>query len=151
MSKINNNRSGRDFFSQSKKQYGEEFLKYMNARELQFKSAQIFRQMAKGQVDVVENGKYFLEPQFLEACLITANSKYTLHSISRDGVSLLVNTLVSQGVKVSPDINSVLDFHTRATEAYLEILNTMNIINNSGNTDCLIPMIQKLSNYRNYI
>lgn len=147
----NSNKGGRDFFSQSKKQYGEDFLKYMNARDLQFKSAQIFRQMSKGQVDVIENGKYFLEPQLLEACLVTANSKYMLHSISRDGVNMLVNNLVNQGVKVSTDINSVLDFHIRAAEAYSAILNAMNIINNMGTTDCLIPLVQKLSNYRNYI
>ena len=63
------NANGRDFFSQSKKQYGDDFLRYMNARDLQLKAPQIFRQMAKGQINVVENGKYFLDRTFLEACM----------------------------------------------------------------------------------
>lgn len=146
-----NNSKGKDFFSQSKKLYGEEFLNYMNARDLQFKATQVFRQLARGQVDVIENGKYFLQPQFLEACIVAANSKYTLHSISRDGVQMLINSLIAQNMKVSNDMNSVFDFHTRATEAYGCILNTLNIINTMGNTDSLIPLVQSLSNYRNYI
>ena len=145
------NANGKDFFSQAKKQYGEDFLRYINARDLQFKAPLIFRQMSKGQINVVENGHYFLDPVFLEACMIAANSKLSLHSISRDGVDLLARNLINSNMQISNDVNAVLDFHTRASEAYGEILNALNSINNTMNTDCLLPLVSKLNNYRNYI
>lgn len=145
------NANGKDFFSQSKKQYGDDFLRYMNARDLQFKAPLIFRQMAKGQINVVENGHYFLDPTFLEACIIAANSKCTFHSISRDGVDLLIRTVMANNAQITNEMNAVLDFHVRAAEAYSEILNALNNINNTMNTDCLLPLVNKLSNYRNYI
>lgn len=145
------NTNGRDFFSQSKKQYGDDFLRYMNARDLQLKAPQIFRQMAKGQINVVENGKYFLDRTFLEACMIAANSKYVLHSISRDGVDLLIKNMISNNAQITNDMNAVFDFHLRSAEAYGEILNALNIINNTMTTDCLLPLVSRLANYRNYI
>ena len=52
-------KDGNDFFSQMKKQYGENFLDYIDSRQLEFKSIQIFRQMARGKINLEENSHYF--------------------------------------------------------------------------------------------
>ena len=74
-----------------------------------------------------------------------------MHSISRDGVDLLIRNVIANNAQVTNDMNAVLDFHVRSSEAYGEILNALNIINNTMTTDCLLPLVSKLANYRNYI
>ena len=67
------------------------------------------------------------------------------------GVELLIKNMISNNAQITNDMNAVFDFHQRSSEAYGEILNALNIINNTMTTDCLLPLVSRLANYRIYI
>lgn len=54
----------------------EDFVRFLKPEQIQ-KSAKerIFREMARGQIDYVEFGKYFVDSKFLENLIIAANNE----------------------------------------------------------------------------
>jgi hypothetical protein len=148
MAKKNNNNN---FFTQMRSQYGENFLNYLDPKTLQSRSIQIFRQMSRGQIDIEENGRYFLDPKLMEASLIAIDGKVILHSISADGVRLLQDHLRQNNGIVGQDIISVGEHHARAAQGYSMIQAALNYINQSKDLSVLIGLVANLSGYRNYI
>lgn len=146
MAKKNNN-----FFIQMKSQFGENFLNFIDSRSLQIKSLQIFRQMARGQVDVAENGKYFLDERLMQASLIAIEGKIRFHAISGDGVEALQEKLRAKGTPADANIISVGEYHKRSFEGYTLIRNTLLIINQTRDLSVLLTLVSNLSKYRDYI
>lgn len=137
MARRNNN-----FFIQMREQYGENFLNFIDSRSLQLKSLQIFRQMARGQVNVTEEGKYFLDERFLQACIIAIKNKKEFYDISAAGVGTLFQ---------DSTVAAVLDYHTRASEGYNLIYNILLSINQTRDLSLLLTLVANLSKYRDYI
>ena len=147
MAKRNNN----NFFIQMRTQYGENFLQFIDSRSLQLKSLQIFRQIARGQVNVQEEGKYFLDQRLLQACLFSVSNKKEFYEISADGVTALDEKIRSTGQATGATVAAVLDYHTRAAEGYNLIYNTLLIINQTRDLSVLLTLAANLSKYRDYI
>lgn len=147
MAKRNNN----NFFIQMRTQYGENFLQFIDSRSLQLKSLQIFRQIARGQVNVQEEGKYFLDQRLLQACLFSVSNKKEFYEISADGVTALDEKIRSTGQATGATVAAVLDYHIRAAEGYNLIYNTLLIINQTRDLSVLLTLAANLSKYRDYI
>ena len=48
----NNKRKGNDYFSQAIQQFGENFLAYKTARDLEMDAVKIFRGLARGNINI---------------------------------------------------------------------------------------------------
>ena len=149
--KNNNKKKNNDYFSQAIQQFGENFLAYKTARDLEMDAVKIFRGLARGNINIDRYGCYFLDQQLLHACLQTAYSKSTLYNISYAGVNMLKDSIFASGQ--TPDINiiTILDYHKKSAEAYNIILNGLNNVSNTGDINYLICMANSLADYRNYI
>lgn len=140
-----------NFFDQSKKQFGENFLNFMDSRTLQLKSAQIFRQLSRGQINVEDNAQYFLNPQLMEAMLLSSKNKYDLFSISANGLQYQQIDLANKGVELDSKCLAVMEYNKTCAQAYQLIYNTLMTINNTRDTSSLYYLVNALSQYRNYI
>ena len=135
-----------NYFSQNIQRFGENFLRQKNANELEMDSIRIFRDIARGNIDPEADGKYFLEPQFLESCISGASLKLNLFTTNYNGVLMLVNSGVSDQMTIS-----ILEYNKRCMEAYTIIYNHLNNIKVTGDTNYLVTMSNNLRNYRNNI
>ena len=140
-----------NFFEQSKKQFGEQFLNFIDIRTLTLKSAQIFRQLARGQINIEEEGQYFLNQNLLEAMINSANAKYELHYISANGLQYQQLDMANKGIEIDSKCLAIMEYHKKCAQGYQLILNTMINIRNTRDTSCLYYLVNSLSNYRNYI
>lgn len=153
MAQKNNNQKKRqnDYFSQNIQQYGENFLQYKNARELEIDSIKVFRGLARGSINIDRYGCYFLDPQFLNACIQAAYSKLVYYTVSFNGVNLLKDSIFASGNTPDPNIIMVLDNHKKCSEAYNIILSNLYNIKNTGDVNYLVCLANSLSDYRNYV
>lgn len=142
-----NNNNNNNYFSQNIQKYGQDFLKYKNARDLEFDALKIFRELARERIDISKYGGYFLNSQFLNSCILAAERKYIHHNISWTGV----NAFVLTNPQAQSDINvmSVLNEHKNSTEAYNIILNILNIIRATGDPNHLYSLVNQLKRFRN--
>lgn len=147
----NQKKKGNDYFTQSIQQYGENFLQYKNARDLEMDAIKVFRGLARGNINIDRYGCYFLEPQFLNACVQAAYSKYVYFKISQDGVNLLNDTIYASGVTPDPNIIMILDHHKKSAEAYNIILAGLNNIRTTNDINYLFCLANSLSDYKNYV
>lgn len=146
MAKNNNNNN---YFTQNIQKFGKDFLLYKNAKELEQESNKIFRELARGRVDLEKHGHYFLNQQFLESCIVNAYNKYTYHNISFTGINYFV--INQPGAGQDMNIITVLEQHRRSAEAYCIILQTLNTIKSTYDYSYLYGLYDKLKNYRNYL
>ena len=146
MARINNN-----FFIQMRNQYGENFLNFIDSRSLYLKAIQIFRQMSRGQIDVVQEGKYFLDERLLQACISAITAKLNMHSISAQGIEALQEKIRLNGGIPDASIIGVGEFHSKSTDGYNLIYNHLMIINQTRDLSVLLTLVANLNKYRDYI
>lgn len=153
MAQKNNNQKKKqnDYFSQNIQQYGENFLQYKNARDLEMDSIKVFRGLARGNINIDRYGCYFLDPQFLNACIQTAYSKKVYFGISYDGVNYYKDAIFASGYTPDPNIIMILDHHKKCLEAYTIIYDNLQNIRNTGDVNYLVCLANSLADYRNYV
>lgn len=144
--KKNNNQN--NYFVQNIKERGEDFIHFKSPRDLQNDALKIFRELARGQIDINKYGKYFLDPQFLNCCMQSAWNKYSYHSISQTGVDLYITQLMNQGMMPDNTVISVKEDHKRKAEAYALIYNSLCAIGQTGDTSTLFVLVSQIQNYK---
>jgi hypothetical protein len=134
------------YFKQNIQRNGENFLDRMNADVMQRESIRAIRDLARGNVNIENEGHFFLNRQFLENCLIAINSKYTLHCINFNAVNALV---VADPSKLN-DVNTqmVLNYDQRSMIAYGIVLEGLNAIQATGDLNYLYTTVNKLKDYK---
>lgn len=150
MAKPNNNnkqRQNNDYFTKNIKQQGENFIGRKTATELQKDAIFIFRDIAKGNIDISKYGCYFEDDTFLTNCIIAANAKLIYSTISRDGVQALIEKNNMYGV-ADPVVYTVLQNHINTVTAYGIILANLTAIQNTNDINYLYVMANQLKQYR---
>lgn len=142
--KPKNNRP--NYFKQNIQKFGENFLARKNVNELQMDAIRIFRDIARGNIDIQNEGKYFLDPQFMESCIWSASMKLNLFTTNYRGVLMLYNSGVNDD-----NTMAVLDYNKKCMEAYTIIITHLNNIKITADVNYLSAMINNLRNYRNNI
>ena len=143
----NNKKKAREnYFQQNINRAGPDFLETMPLDKLKLDVVRVFRDLARGNIDIDKYGKYFAEPKFLEACIITADTKYNFHAVSAAGVGELLRQNM-QGINTYP----IYEFHNNAANAYKIISSSLVEFRNVGNNVILNDLVFSLAKYRNYI
>ena len=146
MAKPNNNQP--NYFKQNIQKYGKDFIDKMNARDMQVNTVRVFRDLARGNINPKTEGEYFLNPQFMDACLVAAHSKLVMHSTHYNGVSMLIQNM---GPSATQEMYQVADYDKRCMDAYTTIMSGLQAIQATGNVEYLYTMANNLRNYRNNI
>lgn len=142
----NKNKKRENYFQKNINRLGPDFLESMALDKLKLDAVKVFRELARGNIDIEVYGKYFYNNKFLEACISTAETKYNFHLVSAKGV----NELLKQNVQ-GMNIFSIYDFHNNAAYAYYLIAFKLNEFRKIGDTNILIELILNLAKYRYYI
>lgn len=151
MGKNNNKNNSSNFFTNIIKEKGEDFISQLSVRDMQYNAVKIFKDLARCNIDISKYGKYFCEYQFNRSLFVVAQEKFTYFSISCQGVYLLIQNIVNSGNQVSQEVQIVYEKHKKSMEVYSIIMEGLNNVLYTGNPECLFPMINILSKYRNNI
>jgi hypothetical protein len=143
----NNKRQQNNYFTNSIKQGGENFLDFKNSNDMKRDAIRMFRDLARGKINIAAHGHYLLNNQFLESCIAACQDKLEYHGISYKGISYMVSGTGEQ----SAPVMAVLDFHRRASEAYTIIMNGLLAIKATGDANHLVTIVSNLNNYRNHV
>lgn len=139
-----------NFFTKSIQKYGEDFLSKMNAKEMQNGAISLFRDIAKGRVDLGKYGHYFLINQFVDNCLVEAYAKLAYHSTNFTAL----NWFIAQNQANIQDLETnlqVLESDRRSTQAYECIITNLQALKFSQDLNYLYVMSNNLRYLRNNI
>lgn len=143
-----NNNNNNNYFAKNIRERGKDFLCYKNARELYNDSRKVFREIAKGQIDLLQYGEYFLDQQFLECCIQSSYTEFAKSSISMQGVELLISQAFNNGQPVDQLTIAVKEDHKRKAEAYCIIYQVMMGIKATHDLNNLFVLPSKLKDYK---
>ena len=147
MAKPHGNQS--NYFKQNIQKHGKDFIDKMDARDMQVNTVRVFRDLARGNINIKAEGQYFLNPQFLSACLVSANSKLVLHSTHYNAVTMMINQM---GAAVPEEVRQVQAYDKACTEAYTYIMQGLQAIQTTGVAEeHLYAMAANLRAYRHNI
>lgn len=143
----NNNKKKREnYFQQNINRLGNNFLDLLPLDKIKLDTVRVFRELARGNIDIDVYGKYFMHTKFLEACIETSATKFNLHNISAMGVERLIADNI-QGY----NIGAVYDFHKNAAAAYRLINTKMTEFRYYNDITILTDLVANLVKYRYYI
>ena len=142
----NNKKKRENYFQQNINRYGSNFLDIIPLDRIKLDTVRVFRELARGSIDIDEYGKYFTNTRFLEACIETAATKYNLHYISAMGVERLIAENV-QGY----NIGVVYEYHCNAANAYRLINLKLSELRTYNDTSVLTDLVANLGRYRYHI
>ncbi|MCK9198830.1 MAG: hypothetical protein M0P49_04430 [Bacilli bacterium] len=145
----NNNRKPNNYFTQQIQKNGVNFLDTARDDNLARDCVRIFRDLARGNIDITQYGDYFLNPRLISAAISTAYSKQVLYGTSKAGMDLLINSPMCE--QNFPHAPVVMNSYSRSFEAYSLILENLIALKNTGNIDFLNTLVSNINKYRNDI
>ena len=155
--KNNQKKQFNDYFSTGIKQKGTGFLSFKNPQDLQRDAVRIFRDIARGNIDIEKYEEYFLNPMLLDNMVICANSKLLVETILRDGVSLLYSQQVTmeQNIPLQPGCTPpsstttiVLQNQMSKVDAYIIIVNCLTSFQQTGDIAWIFTLAAQLNPYK---
>ncbi len=142
--KRNNTGNNNNYFVQQIQRNGVNFLDTIRDDILQRDSIRIFRDLARGNINIDQYGDYFLNPKLINAAITASYSKFVLYSTSKAGIELLINSPFGKDYSNAPEI---LNYYMRASEAYGLIYNAMMSIRQTNDINHLYSLVNKISSY----
>lgn len=147
----NNNNNNSNYFSQMIAQKGENFLDNLTAKDIQFAAVRIFRDLARGRIDISKYGEYFLNRNFTMLLIEEAQRQYNIFEISSIAVqNFIAYNSIAGGINNS-SINQAYNYQANCRIAYGIILDGLKAVLNTQNPAVLIITIQNLKQYKNSI
>lgn len=143
--KGNNKKKNNDYFSQNIQKNGDDFLRMKNSKDIDFESSKIFRDLAKGNIDIEKYGHYFLEKQFNLSLQSAAYKK----AIYYYNIWNAINYYITQP-HIPTDQNMMETYNTIKSkcDAYNIINNGLINLYNNGNLNELYVLIRNLSQFK---
>lgn len=147
----NNKKKNNDYFSRNIKQKGENFIGIMTTLEIQRDAIRIFRDIAKGAVDLDAYSHYFEDTTFLDNCILAAEAKLKYHSINADANERSIFQDQQNGLCVDPMRITVAQNERNKATAYNIVRNSLLAVKFSNDTSNLYVMANQLRPYRNLL
>lgn len=135
-----NNNNNKNYFTDNISRFGEDFLKQKNPKNLDMDAIRVFRDLAKGKIEIEKYGKYFLDDTFIDALIKKADENFALYDISYKGVSLIPNK--------DSYVQSVLTKHGRSSQAYKIILKYLYDVKELKNYKYLYGLVSNINQFR---
>jgi hypothetical protein len=142
--KQRNNGRSNNYFEQEIAKFGKDFLNSKNAKNIMLDTDRIFRDLVRGNIDVIHYEEYLSDPMLLEACLVQSYNKMNFHGISHQGV---LSYIQSTGMGTT-EVTSVAEDHRIKKEVYTIIYSGFLNFKYSRNIEILLPMVNQLLNYK---
>ena len=133
-----------NYITQMISQYGDNFIVSITPQDIQNQGKRIVKELVKGKYNFETEGKYFLDPKFLENILIFVSNEYEINVILFNALSEYKNNHPDY-----PNIGAVHNHINNICYIYSVIhykLNELKITQNIGSLYDISPM---LYNFRN--
>lgn len=143
-------RMSNSYFTRQYNVYGENFTNFKNARDIEFESNKIFRDLANGLIDLEKHGKAFEDPEFVGVLVNIAYHKLIYHDATRIGLEQYISLAQVNGIILDNYIYQVHSDHIRSTEAYSMLYSALlNIQLNHDYMAVLPSLMPMLNGYKN--
>ena len=137
-----------NYFTQNIQRMGEEFLMLKNSKDFQREAPNIFRQLARRQIDLEMYGHFFLEKQFLESCINVANEQILMNKAISIGLGYYVDSMTYMNGGVDPYFLTILKMYRDKCEAYTIIHQHLCLLRDSGNINYIKSLASVLTTNR---
>lgn len=135
-----------NYFQQNINKSGRNFMDTMPLDKMKSDCVRVFRELARGFIDINDYGDYFYNQSFLGSCINVAQTKFNFHSISAMGVyCLIVNNIQAENA------HAIYDHHNNAAIGYMTIINALTEFRVTGDKYILVNLVLNLAPYRNFI
>ena len=136
----------KNWFEQQVERFGSDFIHSIRADEAQKGAVKVFGDLARGNVNISTEGGYFLDPQFLENCIIAANSKQVFYKYLYEGL----NASVRENPNTANDqsFQAVYRNISNSLSAFSYIYQALHGIKETGNLQYLYTLVSQLAPYK---
>lgn len=140
------NKKRKSWFEQQAERFGPDFIESIRPDDAQKGAIKVFSDIARGNVNIPNEGQYFLNTQFSYNCIVAANSKKVFYGYLLSGL----NALTSMDSNVANDANFQATYRIVKGnyEAYSLILNALHTINDTKNIQILYSLANQLIPYK---
>ena len=141
-----NNKKRKNWFEQQIDRFGADFIHSIRADDAQKGAINVFRDLARGNINISTEGGYFLDPQFLENCIVSANSKQVFYRTLLNGL----DASVRENPNISTDQNFQIIYRNISNNlnAFIYIYQALYGIKNSQNLQFLYTLVSQLAPYK---
>lgn len=131
------------YFQQNVQRFGPNFLDLKNAEQMQKDAVKVFRDIAMGNINLNNDGEFFLNQQFLACCIKEAEAILNTHIVHCNGCSALI--YAGQG---NDFVSAVLEKDQRSAQAYKILYDGLCALSATGDLNYLSMLTNNLRNYR---
>lgn len=151
----NNNRNNRrrinNYFTRGIQNGGPNFIDNINPKKLEFDSLNIFRDLARGGVDIEANKDQLANPK-----LITAMEKVAFENLVKYGevssaIQFKVTALSQQGIPISQETMAISNEYGWKVHVYERIYSHIQQFAYTGDIGYIVSLVPQISHYRRYI
>ena len=144
----NNKKKKSNYFTTNIERIGENFLDYKNSKDIYYDCPNIFRQLARKQIELDKYGHFFFDLHFLNACIDACNEKAMFASISFNAMQLYCQVnFYNKGMQQIPqEILYVMDTHKNSWRAYATISYYLTLMRSTGCITYLYNLVEALNN-----
>lgn len=143
-----NKKVSNNFFARMKNKHGDNFLDYIKSDELARGTKHVFRELARGQIDLNVYGKYFLDKRVLQSCIDVAFSEYDRAYYQTMGLDMLDKYYESNGITKDPNFITILMYNRMSLQAYKVIYDGFKQFEVNKNINYLVGIANNLQQYR---
>lgn len=143
--------SNNNYFSKNTQKFGDNFLDFKTAKQIEYDAPIIFRELAKSNIDLNKDGFRFLHPTFLANLIKAAYDNYIFYTVSYNGVTYMINGYSCNNIPITEEMVRVVNEHNIKSQAYGIILHYLKLLNDSKDLKNLYCLSQALSNFRHKI
>mgnify|MGYP004470986765 CR=1 FL=1 len=143
-----NNRKQDNYFTRSIQKKGLNFMSLKSSSEFEVDAIRVFRDLARGNINIDEYGEYFLNEIFLDSCIKTAYSNLTKNELSFKGMQLLYKESYEKFNYVDVNIPTLMEYYRKMSEIYRIIYSYLNLVKETKETIYLVVLSDALYEYR---
>lgn len=137
-----------NYFTQNIQRMGEEFLSLKNSKDFQREAPNIFRQLARRQINLETYGHFFLEKQFLDSCINVAYETILVNQALVTSLNYYISNMTLMYGKVDPYYYTIYKSHDEKLKAYTVVHQHLVALRDSGNINYIKSLASVLTTNR---
>lgn len=135
------------FTSMARKYQTDDFMIRLTPEKIQRSAKErIFKEMARGQIDYTQYGKYFLDSKFLSNLIISCENELTNNTVITKALRFY-----DMNMPGNPLVGPNLSYHYNLCFMYQTILSRLQSLKLSGDIGCLTDIQYVLSGIKNIL
>ncbi len=146
-----NNKPKFNWFTQQIQQNGVDFIDKMRPQDFTNNLERIVRDIVKGKCDINQVGTYIANPIMLQNLILFSNEQYNRNEVIRNALDFTINYCSNNGITPHPLEVKLREEHRCKANIYKTCMDKFIILQQTGDPNILVALVNELNPYRYYI